>query len=235
MGLQVSRSSGCPQARGRVRAPGRVRRPANSNGPISSGLRDLLACRRPAAVRFCRCLRVRALTRFDPCCDRCGERTQGKDPGSNVLSQRIGLASRQCADRQRIRQLRVDRRGACRISGAVRSESFRRPPSNTGARLRFPTPPVRGTNPLPGRLRAPSRGPGPRCSCFWRAPSGDGAAPQRQIVFERALLPDFLPWVRIANLQVGAATVDLLLERRDFDVGIQVRRRSGDVQVIAIK
>ncbi len=82
---------------------------------------------------------------------------------------------------------------------------------------------------------APRSWAGPRCSCFWRAPSGDGAAPQRQIVFERALLPDFLPWVRIANLQVGAATVDLLLERRDFDVGIQVRRRSGDVQVIAIK
>jgi glycogen debranching enzyme len=60
-------------------------------------------------------------------------------------------------------------------------------------------------------------------------------APQRQIVFEHALLPDFLPWVRILNLRVGDATLDLLLERHPFDVGIQVLRRSGDVQIVAVK
>jgi glycogen debranching enzyme len=60
-------------------------------------------------------------------------------------------------------------------------------------------------------------------------------APQRQIVFEHALLPDFLPWVRILNLRVGDATVDLHLERHPFDVGIQVLRRTGDVQIVAVK
>jgi glycogen debranching enzyme len=60
-------------------------------------------------------------------------------------------------------------------------------------------------------------------------------APQRQIVFEHSLLPDFLPWVRILNLRVGDATLDLLLERHPFDVGIQVLRRSGDVQIVAVK
>ena len=58
---------------------------------------------------------------------------------------------------------------------------------------------------------------------------------QRQVVFDRALLPDFLPWVRITNLRVGDASIDLLLERHELDVGIRVLRRSGDVQIVAIK
>jgi glycogen debranching enzyme len=60
-------------------------------------------------------------------------------------------------------------------------------------------------------------------------------APQQRLVFERALLPDFLPWVRILNLRVGDASVDLLIERHEFDVGIRVLRRSGDVEIIAVK
>lgn len=60
-------------------------------------------------------------------------------------------------------------------------------------------------------------------------------APKRQILFDHGLLPDFLPWVRILNLRVGDATIDLLLERHEFDVGIRVLRRSGDVQVVAVK
>ena len=60
-------------------------------------------------------------------------------------------------------------------------------------------------------------------------------APERQIIFDRALLPEFLPWVKISNLQVGEANVDLLLERHPYDVGIQVLRRSGDVRIVAVK
>jgi hypothetical protein len=41
--------------------------------------------------------------------------------------------------------------------------------------------------------------------------------------------------VRILNLRVGDATIDLLLERHEFDVGIRVLRRTGDVQVVAVK
>jgi glycogen debranching enzyme len=59
--------------------------------------------------------------------------------------------------------------------------------------------------------------------------------PERQIVFDRGLLPEFLPWVRISNLRVGDATVDLLLERHPSDVGIQVLRRSGDVRIVSLK
>ena len=60
-------------------------------------------------------------------------------------------------------------------------------------------------------------------------------APQQQIVFEHSRMPDFLPWVRIDNLRIGEAAVDLLLERHDVDVGIQVLRRTGDVQVMSMK
>jgi glycogen debranching enzyme len=60
-------------------------------------------------------------------------------------------------------------------------------------------------------------------------------APQQQLVFERSLLPDFLPWVRITDLRVGNASVDLHIERHDFDVGIRVLRRSGDLQIISIR
>ena len=60
-------------------------------------------------------------------------------------------------------------------------------------------------------------------------------APHRRIEFEHAALPDFLPWVKISNLRVGDATVDLLLERHEFDVGIQVLRRSGDVKITSVK
>ncbi|MDP3156672.1 MAG: amylo-alpha-1,6-glucosidase [Archangium sp.] len=60
-------------------------------------------------------------------------------------------------------------------------------------------------------------------------------APQQQLLFERSMLPDFLPWVRISNLKVGEASIDVLLERHELDVGIRVLRRSGDVQIIAIK
>ena len=60
-------------------------------------------------------------------------------------------------------------------------------------------------------------------------------ATEQAITFERAVLPEFLPWVRILNLRVGSASVDLLLERYEFDVGIRVLRRDGDVEIVAVK
>ena len=41
---------------------------------------------------------------------------------------------------------------------------------------------------------------------------------------ERVVLPDFLG-VRILNIGVGEASVDLMLERHEFDVSIRVLRR----------
>ena len=53
--------------------------------------------------------------------------------------------------------------------------------------------------------------------------------------FTRSRLPPFLDEVRLSNLRVGQACLDLVLERHPNDVTINVIRRDGDVEVIAIK
>jgi glycogen debranching enzyme len=60
-------------------------------------------------------------------------------------------------------------------------------------------------------------------------------APRRQIRFHRPLLPPFLESVTITNLRVGDASVDLSLNRYTNDVGFNLIRREGDVQVVTIK
>jgi hypothetical protein len=41
--------------------------------------------------------------------------------------------------------------------------------------------------------------------------------------------------LRIHNLFVAGATVDLLLIRHEQDVGVNVLRRNGDVQITVVK
>ena len=57
----------------------------------------------------------------------------------------------------------------------------------------------------------------------------------RQVSFVRGILPAELEWLRIVNLRVVDASVDLLLTRHAHDVGITVLRRDGDVEVVAVK
>jgi glycogen debranching enzyme len=58
---------------------------------------------------------------------------------------------------------------------------------------------------------------------------------ERRISFFHPVLPPFLHQVRISNLQIGDAVVDLRLERHPHDVGIHVLRREGDVEIVAVK
>src|SRR5262249_33352787 len=58
---------------------------------------------------------------------------------------------------------------------------------------------------------------------------------ERQIWFTRPRLPPFLREVRISNLMVADATVDLLLVRHEDDVGMNVLHREGDVEVTVVK
>ena len=60
-------------------------------------------------------------------------------------------------------------------------------------------------------------------------------APERIVRFTRAKLPAFLDEVRINRMRVGRVSLDLLLERHEHDVGITVLRRTGDVQIVAVK
>ncbi|HKA01067.1 MAG TPA: amylo-alpha-1,6-glucosidase, partial [Candidatus Solibacter sp.] len=58
---------------------------------------------------------------------------------------------------------------------------------------------------------------------------------ESQISFTRPQLPPFLGELRIHNLQVAGATVNLLVARQERDVSVDVLHREGDVQVLVVK
>jgi glycogen debranching enzyme len=55
--------------------------------------------------------------------------------------------------------------------------------------------------------------------------------PRARVSFYRPCLPGFLNEVTIESLEVRGATVDLLLVRHEHDVGVNVLRRQGEVQI----
>ena len=55
-----------------------------------------------------------------------------------------------------------------------------------------------------------------------------------QIRFENPQLPDFLDWVRIRNLQIAGGSVDLAFRRHPRDVGMNVERKEGNIQIVVI-
>jgi len=59
--------------------------------------------------------------------------------------------------------------------------------------------------------------------------------PERRVVFSKPFLPQFLPQVSIRDLKVGDASVDLLLTRHnEGDVGVNVLRRDGALEVLIL-
>jgi hypothetical protein len=61
-------------------------------------------------------------------------------------------------------------------------------------------------------------------------------ASERRVIFSKPLLPGFLRQVTIRDLKVGEARVDLLLTRHDEgDVGVNVLRRDGEVDIAVLK
>jgi glycogen debranching enzyme len=58
---------------------------------------------------------------------------------------------------------------------------------------------------------------------------------QQKIIFSDPYLPPGLKQVSIRNLPVGSAMIDLLATRHEGDVGINVIRREGPVDVIVLK
>ena len=58
---------------------------------------------------------------------------------------------------------------------------------------------------------------------------------ERSVCFFRPHLPACLGELRIHNLEVARASVDLLLVRHEQDVGVNVLRREGDVRVLVVK
>lgn len=60
-------------------------------------------------------------------------------------------------------------------------------------------------------------------------------ARESRIYLRHTALPESLAEVRIRNLKVGNASLDLILKRYAETVGVDILRRSGDVEVIAIR
>jgi glycogen debranching enzyme len=54
---------------------------------------------------------------------------------------------------------------------------------------------------------------------------------KRELSLHAPQLPEFIEWVRIRRLQLGDASVDLLLNRYQNNVGVDVLRREGDIAV----
>ena len=60
-------------------------------------------------------------------------------------------------------------------------------------------------------------------------------AGRRLVQFTRPKLPEFLREIWIRDLRIGQDTVDLALVRHDTDVGINVLRKTGGVEIVTIK
>jgi glycogen debranching enzyme len=60
-------------------------------------------------------------------------------------------------------------------------------------------------------------------------------APVRQIHVSHPVLPEFLREVQIKNLRVGESSVDLVFQRHEDDVGINILKKEGDVKILLVK
>jgi glycogen debranching enzyme len=60
-------------------------------------------------------------------------------------------------------------------------------------------------------------------------------AREPRIYLRHTMLPEALPRVELRNLRVGDASVDLAFERHAHSVGIDILRRTGDVEIAALR
>ena len=60
-------------------------------------------------------------------------------------------------------------------------------------------------------------------------------APARRLSFSRGRLPEAIDWIRLTDLKIGDASVDLQLERHPHDLGVTIIRREGDVEILSVK
>ncbi len=60
-------------------------------------------------------------------------------------------------------------------------------------------------------------------------------AKEARIYLHHSALPESLEEVRIRNLRVGSASVDLSFERYAETVGVNIERRRGTVEIVALR
>jgi hypothetical protein len=80
---------------------------------------------------------------------------------------------------------------------------------------------------VPERLDQDGENDGVGCLLFQACLGLSINGPDRHVCFSRPQLPTSLGELRIHNLQIAEASVDLLLVRHENDVGVNVLRREG--------
>ncbi len=60
------------------------------------------------------------------------------------------------------------------------------------------------------------------------------SAEKPEVRFDHPVLPEYLQWIRIENLQLGNGVLDLTLRRHQRDVGLNVDRKEGDIDIVTI-
>jgi glycogen debranching enzyme len=60
-------------------------------------------------------------------------------------------------------------------------------------------------------------------------------AKESRIYLRHMALPESIPRVRVRNLRIGSASVDLAFVRRAETVGVDILRREGDIEIISIR
>ena len=155
----------------------------------------------------------------------------GRPLQSDVLSQRLGLAARQRADRPGLRSLRPEGHDARAVRRHLRCRhaimdlrrlpelfcGFRRGRARARPSIRLPA------RRRPGRARRP-----------WLLQACLGLEfrhAREQICFRQPRLPEFLERVEIRRLRVGASSFDIMLRRSGADVSVNVLDRQGDGRV----
>lgn len=61
------------------------------------------------------------------------------------------------------------------------------------------------------------------------------SAKESRVYFNYAALPEALPEIRIRNLRVGNASVDLAFHRHAETAGVEILRRTGDLEIVALR
>ena len=61
------------------------------------------------------------------------------------------------------------------------------------------------------------------------------SAEESRVYLYHPALPESLEDVRIRNLKVGNASVDLALKYHAETVGVNILRRTGDVEIVALR
>lgn len=60
-------------------------------------------------------------------------------------------------------------------------------------------------------------------------------ASESRIYLHHSALPEKLQYVRIHNIRVGDASVDLACERYADSVSVNILRRSGEVEIVSMR